>query len=67
MIEDDEMVTTERVALVVWQIANGNSLSTADVAKMLCITHSGAWRLLAKLCRVLPVSMTDGVWHKMQN
>lgn len=62
----EEMVTTERVAIVVWQLAHGVPMHTVEVAQILGITQQGAWSLLAKLCRVLPVSLEDGTWKRME-
>ncbi len=64
--EVEEMVTTERVAIVVWLLSNGRAMSTAEVAGITGITHGGAWRLLARLCRVLPLTLEDNVWRCME-
>lgn len=68
MVQESELIPTERVAIVVWRLRDGESLSTAEVALAVGLTNSGAWRLLQKLSRVLPVYQTDsGLWEMVQN
>ena len=62
-----DYVTTERVGVVVWLLAAGRAMSTAEVADMTGTTRNGAWRLLSKLCRVLPLYLDDdGIWRRME-
>ena len=60
------MVTTERVGIVVWLLSNGRAMTTAEVAEMVGISHQGAWTLLAKLCRVLPLTLEGTTWRRME-
>lgn len=64
--EVDDRITTERVGIVVWELATGNEFTTAEVAELVNMTMQGAHILLAKLCRVLPVSLEDGIWRRME-
>ena len=56
------MVTTERVALVVYLLSQGGRLRTADVARMTDMTPQGARRMLNAMCTVLPLTYADGEW-----
>lgn len=55
--------TTERVAKVAWRLSTGGALTTAEAAQLAGITARGAWRMLDKLSRVLPIVQVDGVWR----
>lgn len=55
---------TERAALIAWHLAHGESMQTRDVAEMTGLTFSGAWRLMDRLSRTLPIYQTsDGLWQ----
>lgn len=56
-------VTTERVGIVAWRLAQGNRASTAEIAEWTGMTHSGAWYLLMRLARVLPIGIVDKHWQ----
>lgn len=45
----------ERAALVAWHIAHGESLTVANVMSLTGLSHSGAYRLMSDLARVLPI------------
>ena len=60
------MVTTERVGIVVWLLSNGRAMTTAEVADIIGTTKQGAWTLLSKLCRVLPLTLEDNIWRRME-
>jgi hypothetical protein len=53
-----EMVTTERVALVVYRLLDG-----AEMAEM---TWQGAERLLDRASRVVPITKHEGRWARME-
>lgn len=63
--DDSELVTTERVGIVVWLLAHGRKMTTAEVAGLTRISHGGAWMMLAKLSRVLPLTQDGDIWSKM--
>lgn len=56
-------VTTERVGIVAWRLAQGWQATTAEIAEWAGISRNGAWYLLMKLSRVLPIEMIDGRWQ----
>ncbi len=54
-----ELIPTERVALVAVDLALGGTVTTTFLAAQLGISRSGAWRMLTKLSRVLPITSDD--------
>ena len=61
MIEPDTV--TERVGLVVWHLAHGEAMQTRDVAEMTGLGMAGAWVLMIRLSRVIPIYQDDrGFW-----
>lgn len=55
---------TERAALVVWHLAHGESMQTRDVANMTGLTRQGAWDLMQRLSRVIPIYLAEGdIWQ----
>ena len=55
-------VPTERTAIVVWLLAKGRTFRTAEIADLTGVTRSGAYDIMARISRVLPVTMVDDVW-----
>jgi hypothetical protein len=67
--KDSDLCPTERIAIVTAALAVGRRLSTADVAALVGISRCGAWEMLNKLSRVLPIMQIRGddgrlVWHR---
>ena len=60
--DDREYVATERVGVIVWQLAHGDALTTAQVAEIAGISYNGAYRMLQKLSRAIPILCFDGEW-----
>lgn len=60
--EIDEMVTTERVAIVVRLLTLGRKLTTAEVAELAGIQPKSAWDMLTKISRVTPLYQESGCW-----
>ena len=61
--QENEYVATERAALLGYKFAQGARLTTMEVAVICGLTHSGAWRILDKMSRVLPLlQLDDGKW-----
>lgn len=63
MTLESEYTPREKVALVVWHLAHGDGLSTANVADMTGLTRQGAWELMICLSRVLPIYQDGGIWQ----
>jgi len=54
----------ERAALVTWYLSHGDAFRTSEVCRMTGLTRQGAYRLLCKLSRVIPVYQDkSGVWQ----
>lgn len=62
MSDCEDYVATERVGLIVWHLAHGEALTTAQVAELAGITPSGARRMLYKLSRSIPILCFSGEW-----
>jgi hypothetical protein len=68
----EEMTVTERAALAGWLLARGKQLTTQEAADTLGLTYIGAYRLLQRLSRVLPVrfdqpvSGLEGYWYSIE-
>lgn len=58
---------SERVALVVWYMAHGLALSTQEVAKITGLTSDGAWYLMNRIGRVLPIYLDNNIWRVCQD
>jgi len=53
----------ERAALVAWNLAHGEGMTTANVAITTGLTWRSALDLMNRLSRVLPIAQKDGVWQ----
>ena len=61
-IEPDTI--TERAALVVWHLAHGECMQTRDVVAITGLTRQGAWDLMQRLSRVIPIYQDErDVWQ----
>lgn len=54
-----ELVPTERVAIVVRCLMQGRALTTREVADMTGISSHGAYQMLSRMSRVVPVYQVD--------
>lgn len=65
---DKPDTATERAALVTWWLAGGLMLSSADAGLLLGLTQDGAYRLLCRLSRVLPIYQDgNGYWTVLRS
>ena len=53
----------ERIAIIVWHLAHGEGLTTAQVAEITGLNLRGARKLMASVSRVLPVCQVAGTWE----
>ena len=58
-----EYVATQRGALVGWWLAEGEALTTRQVADLLGMTCDGARIVLEKVSAVLPIVCIEGEWQ----
>ena len=59
-------VTTERVAVIVYLLARGRRFSTAEVAALCGVTRRGAYALMARISRVVPLTLEAGIWAEFR-
>jgi len=64
MIEPDLPDTiTERAALVTWHLCHGEAMQTRDIASLTGLGMAGAWVLMQRLSRAIPIYQDDrGFW-----
>lgn len=60
--EREDLVVTERAAYIVYLLMRGKTLTTAEIAAELGMTHSGAWQLLQKVARRVPIRQDLDYW-----
>ncbi len=68
MPDKEDLHPTERIAIIARALTIGEQPTTAEVAHMVGLSRQGAWEMLDKLSRVLPIVQdrtVDGrlVWH----
>ena len=60
-IEPDTI--TERAALVTWHLCHGEAMQTRQIAEITGLGMAGAWVLMQRLSRVIPIYQDDrGFW-----
>jgi len=60
---EDRLTTTEAAALLVWHLSHGDVLTAQEAAQMLGLSRQGAWSLLCRISRVVPIYENDGYWQ----
>lgn len=63
MNDPGEYLPTERIGVIVYALALGIRLTTAQVADLCGLRYAGAHRMLCKLSRVIPLAYEDGLWY----
>lgn len=61
--DEEGLVTTERVAIVLWKLINGECLTTAEIAGAVSLKPDSARRMMNKISRKWPVVQIDGKWE----
>jgi hypothetical protein len=63
----EEMVVTQRAALVGYYIGIGGCFTTQEVAEIAGTTYDGAHKLMDKVSSTLPIYRDDdGVWRRLE-
>lgn len=57
------MIPTERIGRATWLLAQGRAFTLRELADILEITPHGAYQMLVRLSRVVPVTDDSGVWR----
>ena len=60
-------VVTERAGRVAWRLAQGERLTNKEIQRDTGLGQSGAWLLMGRLSRVLPILFYDGVWCNVRD
>lgn len=62
-----DMVVTERAGMIAFALGRGAQLSNHDIQAMTGLGPSGAWLMMGRLSRVLPLTFSGygGTWHVM--
>jgi hypothetical protein len=58
-VDADEMIPTERVAVVTFLLSRGHRYTTSEVGVIAGIRRDSAYKMLAKISRVLPLAGPD--------
>lgn len=59
MAPENELIPTERIAIVTYMLAKGHKLTTLEAGVIAGISRQGAWAMLSKISRVLPLAGPD--------
>ncbi len=62
-MDNKELVTTERVALLTWGLMLGATYTTSQAANLTGLTRDSAYRMLRRLSCVLPIYCDGGQWR----
>ena len=55
-------VPSERVAIIVFLLCKGRKFTTMEVAELCGVTRRGAYAIMARISRVVPLAPVDGQW-----
>ena len=62
-MSDQGYTAQEKAALVAWHLAHGECLQTRDIARLTGLSMTGAWQMMQRLSRVIPIYQDDrGIW-----
>lgn len=59
-------ITTERVAVIVYLLARGRRFRTSEVADLCGVTQRGAYAIMARISRVVPLVLDSGEWKEFR-
>ena len=63
--DNSEYTPQEKAASVVWRLAQGQPITTRQVADEFSITIQGAYRLMNTVSRVIPICVVStGTWRR---
>lgn len=57
-----ELTITERIGLIVYLFSIGRRMTIREIASLSGLTFNGAWRMVTKLSRVIPLLEEGGLW-----
>ena len=62
-MQADERLPVQRAARIVFRLTRGEQLSTAEIAALLCVSRSTAYRLLCVISEEIPIYIERGKWR----
>lgn len=64
-VPQEKLTGAEAAAKVTWALAHGEGLRTADVVALTGMTRSGAYDVMQRISRVIPIYQEEGsgVWQ----
>jgi hypothetical protein len=62
-----EYTPQERAAIITHKIDRGAALTTAEIAAYTGITVCGAWRMMDRISRVVPIVQDEGRWRRFNS
>lgn len=57
-------IPSERVAVIVFLICKGRRFTTDEVAQLCGVTKRGAYYIMGRISRVVPLVLEDGAWSE---
>ncbi len=57
-------IPTERVAIIVFLLCKGRTFTTDEVAELCGVTKRGAYYIMSRISRVLPLALDNGTWSE---
>jgi len=69
MIDGEEYTPQEKAAYIAWKMAQGESFSTKEVAEAFSVTYNGAYSMLTRISRVVPIAPScqrGGRWQRIK-
>lgn len=64
LVRLSDYTAQERAALITFQILEGQKMTTSEIAAHVGVTWLGAYRMMEKISRVVPVVQEDAVWRR---
>jgi hypothetical protein len=61
-----EMTAQERAFDVAFRLADGEEMTTRQVAEMTGLSRTGAWYLMQYAARVTPIVQDNGRWKRVR-
>ncbi len=58
-----EMTAQQRAARITWWLAHGESITTADVARLSGLSWDGAYKMMCNLSGAIPIYCDKGTWQ----
>ena len=57
-------IPSERVAIIVFLLCKGRKFTTDEVAELCGVTKRGAYYIMSRISRVLPLTLDNGTWSE---